>query len=214
MRSLRTAAPRFYGWTRDAHLYFGLFLSPWILIFAFSVLFLNHNWVPGKPSGPVLRSTALVEVPPGFDRKEGMERVQLAKQMLDQLGLSGEIGYISHRTQDRHFLIPVAKPGWQATIDLNADNGSVEVEQQYTGVADALNYLHKSPGPHNANIRGNWLMTRIWKSFADMTVYLLLLVSASGIYLWVCLRSERKAGLVVLVSGTVSLLAILLSLRV
>ncbi len=212
MRSPRTASQRLCGWNRDAHLYLGLFISRWILLFALSVILLNHNWVPGKPSGKVLRSTAMVEVPPGFDQKEGMERVQLATRMLDQLGLSGEIGYISRRKQDQHFVIPLSKPGWQATVDLNSDTGSAEIEEQYTGTADALNYLHKSPGPHNANIRGNWLWTRVWKSSVDALVYLLLLVSASGIYLWVTLKAERKAGLVLLASGTVSFFVILFAI--
>jgi hypothetical protein len=203
---------RIYAWTRDVHLYFGLFTSPWILAFALSVIFLNHTWDPGEPSGDVLQSTAVVDVPPGFDEKEGMERVQLAKQILDQLGVSGEIGYISHRKQDQHYVIPVSKPGWQATVELNAEDGSVAVEEQYTGTADALNYLHKSPGPHNVNIRGNWLLTRVWKSSVDTFVYLLLLISASGIYLWLALRAERKAGLVALASGAVCFLTILFAL--
>ena len=32
----------FYRWTRDLHLYFGLFISPFILLFSVSVFFLNH----------------------------------------------------------------------------------------------------------------------------------------------------------------------------
>jgi hypothetical protein len=33
---------RFYRVTRDLHLYFGLFISPFILVFAVSVFFLVH----------------------------------------------------------------------------------------------------------------------------------------------------------------------------
>jgi hypothetical protein len=32
----------FYRWTRDLHLYFGLFISPFLLVFSASVFFLNH----------------------------------------------------------------------------------------------------------------------------------------------------------------------------
>ena len=34
---------RFYLITRDLHLYFGLFVSPFVLVFAFSVFFLVHS---------------------------------------------------------------------------------------------------------------------------------------------------------------------------
>ena len=203
---------KLYSWTRDAHLYVGLFISPWIVVFALSVIFLNHNWVPEGQAGKVLRSTVIVDVPDGFEQAEGMKRVQLARQMLDQLGVSGEIGYVSSGGQQHHFSFPVSRPGWTATLELDADTGSVAVEEQYTSTADALNYLHKSPGPHNANIRGNWLLTRVWKYSVDTFVYLLLLLSASGVYLWFTLQAERKAGLVVLASGAVSLLAILVAL--
>ena len=32
-----------YRWIRDLHLYFGLFISPFILLFAGSVFYLNHG---------------------------------------------------------------------------------------------------------------------------------------------------------------------------
>jgi hypothetical protein len=208
----RDILARFYGWNRDAHLYLGLFLSPFLLVFALSVLFLNHVWVPGMASEKIVRPAARVAVPPGFEQAEGMERAQLAHRILGELGISGEIGYIARRDEDLHFVIPVNRPGWQAVVDLDPQAGTATVEEQSTGLADAINYLHKSPGPHNANIRGNWLWTRIWKLAADGIVYLLLLISISGIYLWVSLKAERKAGLALLAAGAVCFTALVFSL--
>src|ERR1700730_1354859 len=37
-----SVAKAFYQWTRDFHLYFGLFVSPFVIAFAISVFFLNH----------------------------------------------------------------------------------------------------------------------------------------------------------------------------
>ena len=64
--------------------------------------------------------------------------------------------------------------------------------------------LHKSPGPHLADIRMNWIVMRVWSWFADATVYLLLFISVSGIYLWAVLRSERRIGLAMLGAGAVT----------
>ena len=36
---------RFYVVTKDLHLYFGLFISPFVLLFAVSVFFLVHAWI-------------------------------------------------------------------------------------------------------------------------------------------------------------------------
>jgi hypothetical protein len=37
---------RFYRLIRDLHLYLGLFISPFVLVFAISVFFLVHSWLP------------------------------------------------------------------------------------------------------------------------------------------------------------------------
>jgi len=70
-------------------------------------------------------------------------------------------------------------------------------------------YLHKTPGPHNADLRGNWFWTRVWQWLADGSVYLLLFVSASGVYLWLTLKAERRIGVALLGAGAVSLFGFL-----
>jgi len=54
------------------------------------------------------------------------------------------------------------------------------------------------PGQHNAAIRGNVWFMRFWRWLADITVYLVLFISISGIYLWLVLRAERRIGLALL----------------
>ena len=63
---------------------------------------------------------------------------------------------------------------------------------------------NKAPGPHLADIRMNWVPMRIWHWLGDATAYLLLFLSASGIYLWTALRSERRVGIAMLIAGAVS----------
>jgi SAM-dependent methyltransferase len=67
-----------------------------------------------------------------------------------------------------------------------------------------IELLHKMPGPHNVAIRGNWFATRVWRWFADATIYLTLFISMSGIYLWYVLKAERKIGLTLLTAGALS----------
>ena len=56
---------------------------------------------------------------------------------------------------------------------------------------ESLSYLHKMPGPHNVAIRGNWIGIGIWRLFADATIYVILFISLSGIYLWWAIKAER-----------------------
>jgi hypothetical protein len=60
------------------------------------------------------------------------------------------------------------------------------------------------PGPHNANLRGNAAFIRAWRWIADATVYLLLFLTVSGVYLWAVLKTERRIGLALLAAGAVS----------
>ena len=53
-------------------------------------------------------------------------------------------------------------------------------------------------------MRGNWVYTRLWGGLADATVYMLLLISVTGVYLWAVLKAERKIGLVLLGAGALS----------
>jgi hypothetical protein len=68
-------------------------------------------------------------------------------------------------------------------------------------IGDALVYLHKMPGPHNADVRGNSGLIRAWFVLADTTAYVLLFITLSGIYLWAALRAERRIGLLLLIAG-------------
>ena len=75
-------------------------------------------------------------------------------------------------------------------------NGPPTISSREHSLGDALVYLHKMPGPHNVDVRGNSPLMRWWRVLADATAYLTLFITVSGIYLWVALKAERRVGLV------------------
>jgi hypothetical protein len=192
-----------YRWTRDLHLYFGLFISPFILLFAVSVFFLNHGKLALGPPAPP-RIVRGLKIPEGFDRLQGREAVTRATEILPQLPLTGEIGFLRYVRADRHLMFPVSRPGLEATVDVNLDDRSALVMERQTGFLEAIAFLHKMPGPHNVAIRGNWLWVRAWKWFADITIYLTMFISVSGVYLWYALKAERRVGLALLTAGAMT----------
>jgi hypothetical protein len=198
-----------YGWTRDLHLYLGLFLSPFVLLFAISTLFLNHSWHPQDgDSKTVLTTSSHIAIPDGLASAQGMEQAKLARQILNEFGFSGEIDRIVQSPGKNDFTITVAKPGQRLAINVNLEGQQVTVEQRNTGIWDSLIYLHRSPGPHAPGVRGNWFYTRLWRSMADTVVYTLLFLSVSGVYLWAVIKTERRIGLVLLGAGAVSFFGI------
>jgi hypothetical protein len=174
-------------------------------VFAISVIFLNHTWIP-LGGGAVRQSTASVNIPQGLEHLYGMARVEKVKEIMRQMGISGEVSFI--RLKDNCLVVPVVKPGHETTLNLFLQSNTATIQERNTGIWDAMDYLHKSPGPHLANIRGNWVYTRIWKWAANATAYLLLFVSASGIYLWAALKAERKVGLIMLCAGVISFMGV------
>jgi hypothetical protein len=198
----------FYRWTRDLHLYFGLFVSPFLLVFSASVFFLNHAKVATDRPTSVETFQAL-QIPDGIATAQGPAAIPLAQAILRQVGVSGEIGFTRFVKATHHFVFPVSRPRRETTVDVDVDARLALVSSRKTGMLEAFGYLHKMPGPHNANIRGNWVGTRVWKWFADGTIYLTLFISVSGLYLWYALRAEREIGTVLLSAGAVSLFLII-----
>ncbi|HEV3217128.1 MAG TPA: PepSY-associated TM helix domain-containing protein [Vicinamibacterales bacterium] len=193
-----------YRWTRDLHLYLGLFISPFLLVFSASVFFLNHAKVAtDRPTSVVTFQNLFI--PAGIDTAQGPAAIPIAQAIQYQTGMTGEIGFTRFVKATRHFVFPVSRPGLEASVDLDVDGRTALVSSRKTGMLEAFGYLHKMPGPHNANIRGNWVGIRAWKWFADATIYLTLFISVSGIYLWYTLRAERAIGKVLLTAGAVSL---------
>ena len=68
------------------------------------------------------------------------------------------------------------------------------------------------PGPHNVAIRGNWIGISLWRGVADATIYLLLFISLSGIYLWWAIKAERRTGLMLLAAGAVTFFGLIFAI--
>ena len=197
-----------YRWIRDLHLYFGLFISPFVLLFAASVLFLNHAKV-AVDKWTSTKTILALNVPAGVETARGPDALAPAKAILDQIDVSGEVGFTRYVKATHHFVFPVSRPGLEMMVDVDLGARSVALSERSTSVWEALAYLHKMPGPHNASIRGNWIGTRIWRWYADATIYLILFISISGIYLWWAIRVERQIGVMLLGAGALTLFVLI-----
>ena len=200
-----------YRWLRDLHLYFGLFISPFVLLFAASVFYLNHGkLLPGAEAPAVVYRD--LNVPDGFDQIKGREAVERAKAILPQVNVAGEIGFLRYVAKDRRLFFPVSKAGSEATVDVDLDARTATVTRRSMDLWESLSYLHKMPGPHNVALRGNWIGTKIWRVLADATIYLLLFISLSGVYLWWAIKAERKIGLALLATGACTFFGLIYAL--
>jgi hypothetical protein len=194
---------RFYLVTRDLHLYVGLFISPFVLVFAVSVFYLVHGFAQRPAPGPAdaPRTFANLTIPPGIASAQGRARVDALRPVLDQLGVHGEVDFVRHVAGEHRFIVPVRLPDRDTIVSLDYEQMTATVTTRGHAMSDALVYLHKMPGPHNADIRGNSQMMGAWRILADATTYLFLFITLSGIYLWLALKADRRVGLLLILAG-------------
>jgi hypothetical protein len=193
-----------YPFVRDLHLYLGLFLSPFVVLFSVSVFLLVHSWVPGGTAGTTQSETDL-SLSPGFEQLRGREQVEAARAILAQVGINGEIWNIRQFPRQGRHEITVHLPGRETVVDLRVAERTATITRQETEMGEAFNYLHKLPGPHLVAIRGNSVFMQVWRWLTDAFVYLLLFITASGVYLWTVLRAERRTGAAFLSLGALSM---------
>lgn len=204
---------RFYTTIRDLHLYAGLFLAPFVLVYAASVFCLVHSWLPGSNiEADPARVVTNISLPAGVENLDGRERVTAIRGVLGRIGVVGEVGFILHIPAERRLVIPVTIPGRETTVDIHVQDRTATITTRTTGIWDAAVALHKAPGPHLAAVRMNWIPMHVWRWLADATVWLLLFLSLSGIYLWVVLRAERRIGLVLIGAGAASFFGVVYAL--
>ena len=194
---------RLYLITRGLHLYLGLFLSPFVLVFSVSVFYLVHGWAlrPPPDASAVSRTVAGLTIPEGIARLQGRARVDALRPVLDQLGVAGEIDFIRHVASEHRLVIPVRLPDRDTVVSLDYEGRTATLTWRRQSLGDALVYLHTMPGPHNVDVRGNSWRMRAWRVLADATAYIFLFITISGIYLWAVLRAERRIGLVLILAG-------------
>jgi len=196
---------RFYRLIRDLHLYFGLFVTPFVFVFAISVFFLVHAWLPKiAAETSTTRVVSALPLPGDLQMLLGRPLIDALKPTLEKAGVHGEVGFVRHMVKEEKLIIPVTIPGRETTVSVNIASREATIVTRETGLADALVILHKSPGQHVPSIRMNWFYMRAWRWMADATVYLILFISVSGIYLWYVLRAERSVGYILIVAGALS----------
>lgn len=190
---------KYFPHVRTLHLYIGLFLSPLIIIFSISVLVLNHT--------EFLKQAIPVKVVPDIQTHldsipNDTSDLVTAKLIIAKLGIKGEIEYIQRNADQISF--PVSLPGLRSIVKVDRHTNEVLITRQNEGSLRATGYLHKMPGPHNVKIRGNSQLIKNWAFWADTFVYLLIFLSASGIFLWYFLKAERSMGIYAIILGVIS----------
>lgn len=168
-------------WVRTLHLYASLAGLGLLLFFALTGFALNHGDRLGLGKKQV-------------DERAG--RLEAALDPLDEQALLAELraahgvqgGLVELRAEGAKVTLRFARPGEDTDVVVERPGGALRITREQGRVLDVLTDLHK--GERGGTLGG---------LLVDATAILLLVISLTGLALWLSLPRRRRAGLVAIV---------------
>ena len=189
---------------RKLHNYLGLSLLLFLWLFAVSGLVLNHSSWGAAQFWKQRNETSTIRP---IDVPRARDDIGLATDLMRQLAIVGEVMETKRSPDGARFEFQVVKPGRVARVDVRLDSARAvvtNIELNAWGVVDALHKFTGTRMDDPAPTR-DWLLTKLWSLSMDALAIGLIVLVASGVYLWYRgAGARRRAGLVALTAGVVS----------
>ncbi len=182
----------FLHFVRRTHLYMGLFLLPWVIMFGVSSIPLNHIMSPDPVTW-----TQVAEHPFNADIPPAGENLRpIGREMMTTAGVGG--GYFVNRANPRQ--VNVNHPDFLTPVRIvyHADRSTLTVEHRNFSARQFITGMHFRGG---YDMDGFW--DSVWALFVDVVSVGLILWIATGIYMWWNVPSTRRWGWFALGSGAV-----------
>lgn len=168
--------PWFVRWL---HTYVSLFGFAATLLFAITGLTLNHaDWF--EAAQPTVRS-ARGELPSALLR-EPLDRLALAEELRARHDLRGRVS--DFQADADQVLIVWKGPAYSADVTVTRADGHYEIEESRKGFVALMDDLHKGRDSGAG-----------WSLVIDVAAVLLVVISATGLWLLWFLRKRRRSGL-------------------
>lgn len=174
---------------RNIHLGLGLIFVVMAMIFAVSSLvFIYRPWLGSKPV--VTESTLKISPESTVNARAA------ARELMANHGMKGDLRQIKENGDAVSFQI--ARPGEVAEVRYSRSTGDAKVTARRSGALETLVQLHTNHG-----LWHEYAPSNLWAAISLLTSAGLLLLGATGIYLWFAHHSERLFGGILLGSSLV-----------
>lgn len=185
-----------YKLIRNIHLLLGASAVLFILVYAVSAVQMAHQYA----IRPQISDEDLALAP-------GLEARPLAQMLMDEHGYRGDLNNV--KTENGRLKLTILRPGTNYAVDYDPASGRARVERRELPLMGLLNRLHHLNGfEHTSRGMNAWGWILAWISVT------LLLLGASGLYMWFRLYKERLIGSVLLALNLVVSIVLLIMLRV
>jgi hypothetical protein len=173
-----------YKIIRNAHLLLASFSLPFLIMYGVSAVQMSHStWFQTTPA--VIERD--LSIAPGQADARSVARDIMNRQP----DLKGELNNV--QTSDSGLTLRIVVPGTVHEVRYDRVSGVARIKTSVAGVMGMLNRLH-----HWAGFWHEPASMKAWAAFVAVVSLGLLLLGASGIYMWFTRRSERRIGLALL----------------
>lgn len=180
-------------------MYLGLFLVPWMLVYAFSGLAINH--------GPLLKKLLPAEklqiryekvseqiydvnLPPEADKK------MIAEKILADLDMHGSYGVRGPAVRGRYMIFR-GNPIKPMRVTYYPTEKQLIIDREIVPAPAFLNRLHFKAGYGRKHLADD-----AWGFVVDVIIAAIIIWVLSGLWMWWELKTTRKWGAVLAVAGT------------
>lgn len=187
-----------YRTLRNIHLLLGLFCFAFLLMYSVSAVEMAHSdWFPDEPT--VTQDAVAID-----DADAAHPRAFAQRLMQD--GRWGDLQTVTR--DDQGFAFRIVRPGTVYSVRYQTGDKTAQVETSVSGTMRMLNRLHHLAGFYREQAVTHW-----WAAFAGFASLALLLLGASGVYLWFHTYQERLVGGVILSLGLLVGVGLLVATR-
>jgi len=186
---------------RRLHLYLGMFLLPWFLMYGASSLPFSHpEWFPDRPPWKVRADRAYdLDVPPGANLREAGGRV------LQDLGIPGAFG--ANRPNDRQLNVYRFDFLTATRVTYHLDQKRLVAEDREFRWPAFLTGMHARGGFEQESA-----LNDAWGVVVDVVCVAMMLWIATGVYMWWQLPASRGWGWLAVGGGVVSFVVFVMAL--
>ena len=182
----------FRRWLLDLHLWSGVAVAPYFVIYGLSTFSYNHpEWSALAPGDERIEWQAPVDAAAGSD---AASLVAAARRDLDLIGYTAERQVRTDASGRVHFR--VGRPGKRYEVVLDPASGSARVSETRHGFWGVVRGLHGLSG-----LPGSWWAYG-WKLYTWLSIAAIFFAVASGVLLWWPRRARERAGWVSLGLGS------------
>jgi len=172
---------------RNIHLGLGLIFVLMAVVFAVSSLvFIYRPWLP--------RGAEETELTVGVSGDPAASPRAVARELMTNHGLKGDLRQIQQEGDNVRFRI--VRPGESADVEYARSSGEAKIKIQRLNALETLVQLHTNHG-----LWHDFWPSNAWAAISLLTSIGMLLLGATGIYLWFAHYTERLLGGVLLGSG-------------